>query len=236
MKKILIVGDSLTTGHAGVNYVNIIARANPSDQVLYHGQGGDTLAGISRRLLLLIKRDTPDLVVIEAGTNDLLLPWFRTREAAWKNLAYRLKASGSVPAMDLPSFRAHYTETIEEINRFGPRIIIMTISCLGEDLKSAINQQRKKYNNEIRRIAAMYGLLLADVGKAFDNILQAVPTPSDYLLNDFYSMFLDTLITTLNPGANPLSRQRGLVLTVDGVHLNQRGARIFAETIMEKMK
>ncbi len=235
MNKILVVGDSLTAGHPGIGFADILSKTKSHYQVVVQGRGGDTLLGISQRLPSLLKRHTPDSLIIEAGVNDLILPWFKTRGGAWKKLATRLDSLGSIPSMDITSFQSLYSETVTTAQQHTCAVIMTTIPCLGEDLNSELNQQRQEYNATIRHIAVTHAVCLADVGKAFDSILQAVYPPSTYLLNEYHNLFMDTLLTAIHATTDLLSKRRQLVLTVDGIHLNRRGAQVFAETIQNEL-
>ncbi len=235
MKRVLIAGDSLTAGQLGASFVDILARKNMPYRMIAKGRGGDTLLGIRRRLLSHLTRHVPDIVIIEAGVNDLLLPWFRMRGGSWKKLADRLEASGSIPSTEISSFQSLYSETIATANQCVSFVIVTTITCLGEDLGSVLNQRREQYNEVIRHLSEKYNVHLADVGKVFNGILQIMQAPSDYLLNEYYSLYLDTFLTTTSTVIDFLSRQRRLALTVDGIHLNNRGAQVYAETILEQL-
>lgn len=235
MKRILIVGDSLMAGRPGASFVKALARRGSVERVTAAGRGGATLLEIRRRVLPLIKRHAPDVVILEAGTNDLLLPWLQARGGAWQKLAERLEAAGSVPTTSADAFHSRYSELIESVRPFAP-IIVMTIACVGEDVNSGLNQKRKEYNDAICHLTENEGVHLADVGKVFDDILRARGSAAAYLLNEFSYIYLDTLLTAIDPAADFLSRRRGLALTVDGVHLNRQGARIFAEALQDQLR
>lgn len=98
-------------------------------------------------------------------------------------------------------------------------------------MNSQLNQHRRKYNEAIRLLAQESDVQLVDTGNAFDEILDSIQCPGDYLLDEYFQLYLDTLLTVVPAAIDSLSRCRGLVLTVDGVHLNRQGARLFANTI-----
>ncbi len=82
-KRILFIGDSITEGKIGVGYVDIIQRNFPEFQCQNYGRGGDTLSGIFTRLFKILKAAHQDysIIVIEAGHNDLFLPYVKNK---WK--------------------------------------------------------------------------------------------------------------------------------------------------------
>src|SRR5690554_7732659 len=96
-KKILYIGDSITEGVTGINYINYIESKFPNHQHINQGLGGDTLKGISNRLLSLIKNERYDYIVFEAGHNDILMPYFSKQGLLLKLSANKLKHRGSIP-------------------------------------------------------------------------------------------------------------------------------------------
>ena len=80
-KKILFIGDSITEGKIGIGYVDIIQQYFPEFQCKNYGRGGDTISGIFTRLLKILKTSTEnyDIIVIEAGHNDLFLPYVKKK-------------------------------------------------------------------------------------------------------------------------------------------------------------
>lgn len=73
-KKVLIIGDSITEGILGINYVEMLQNKFREIQFYNMGLGGDTLQGISDRLLKEISINRYDIIIIEAGHNDIILP------------------------------------------------------------------------------------------------------------------------------------------------------------------
>ena len=79
--KILFIGDSITEGQIGIGYVDIIQHYFPEFQCKNYGRGGDTISGIFKRLLKILKTHTEnyDIIVIEAGHNDIFLPYVKKK-------------------------------------------------------------------------------------------------------------------------------------------------------------
>lgn len=227
MGRALVVGDSLTSGRPGVEFTSPLQRACGCRTVA-RGRGGDTLAGVADRLPRLLDRLRPDVVVIEVGVNDLLLPWFVQRGGPWRRMAERLTDRGSTPTPDPEQFGELYRGLLESTRR-SARTIACTLTCLGEDLGSDLNARRSQHSAAIMAAAAATDSPVADLGRAFDTALESVAEPSSYLLDDHSRLFREAMTTAA--GADALSRRRGLRLTVDGVHLNRRGAATVAAAI-----
>lgn len=231
MGRLLLIGNSLTAGHPGVAYSGMMARLGCPHEMVVEGRGGATVTEVRWRLNPLIASCNPDILFLEVGANDILIPLFHRRGGAWKRLARDLQFRGSVPMVTPEAFQQTYEEMLSAIPR-SIRVILATVACLGENPKSEINGTRNRYNAVIRTLGEGHGAGIADVAEAFDAEMRNVPEPSPYFLDRHSSVFIDSLVTAPDAGADYLARRRGLHLTMDGAHLNSLGARIYAETVL----
>ena len=222
-KRILFVGDSITEGKIGIGYVDIIQRNFPEFQCQNYGRGGDTLSGIFTRLFKILKADTEyyDVLVIEAGHNDLFLPYVKSK---WKFTSIR-------KVTPLNKIESVYNNGLEMVGLLSKaKIILTTLSCLGEDFSSQINQKRRFINDKIKEIGSKHEAYLADVSSVFDKILRK--SFSSYNLIDHpLNMVLDYFRSKRTNLVEKICKKRGLVLTIDGGHLNSKGAMIYAKEI-----
>ena len=120
MKKMLFVGDSITEGWLGASYIRMLRKSLKGYQFINRGLGGDTLAGISHRIPILLKRREPDILVIQAGTHDLLLPYLLQRGGTWKVLVDQFVDRGSIYARDKSDFQTRYQNLLEVIRSPRP--------------------------------------------------------------------------------------------------------------------
>jgi len=222
-KKILFIGDSITEGKIGIGYVDIIQRKFPEFLCHNYGRGGDTLSGIFTRLFKILKTDTEyyDIIIIEAGHNDLFLPYVKSK---WKFTSIR-------KVTPLNKIEAFYDNGLEMVGLLSKaKIILTTLSCLGEDFSSQINQKRRFINDKIKEIGSKHEAYLADVSSVFDKILRK--SFSSYNLIDHpLNMVLDYFRSKRTNLVEKICKKRGLVLTIDGGHLNSKGAMIYAKEI-----
>lgn len=232
-RSLLVVGDSLAGGLPHLNFTSHLAVMLPDCSLSVSTRGGDTLMGVGNRLTALLSGRMPDAVILEAGTNDVLLPYLEKRGGAWRKLTRRIAARGSPPATDIATFRTLLTRIVEGLHERPPTLILTTIPCIGEDPNSQLNLTGAQYNLAISEVATELGLCLADAGKAFREILSRLEKPSQYLLDDLASLFTDALRALTPRAAYQLSGRRGLVLTLDGVHPNPLGAEIMARAVAD---
>ena len=77
--------------------------------------------------------------------------------------------------------------------------------------------------------------LLADVAVEFDRVLQD-SVQTDYLMDNLINvLYFDAKKCRKPGGADTLSKKRNLQLTIDGVHLNSAGAKLYKQTIEKKI-
>jgi lysophospholipase L1-like esterase len=231
--KILFIGDSITRGDIGVSYVKMIRTKYANAQIVNAGYNGDTLNIIAKRLFKILKKNPAyDYIVLQAGYNDLLLPVLNAKGGLFRFGYERQIKRGTAPLLSATDFENFYINIIEEILRVSSsKIVLTTIGPINEWQDDPLNRKRLKYNDSIRRVAGYYKCLLADIAVACDNAL--APASSDsYFLNSFWNVvFFDPFACMCPKGADRLSKKRKLSLTIDGIHLNTRGAAIFSDTI-----
>lgn len=235
MPEILIVGDSLAGGMPAANFALALEIMLEDATLVARPLGGDTLAGIARRSLRLLAEHRPETMILVAGANDILLPYLDARGGIWSMLAKRLKGRGVPTAGDIDRFLRDYAELLKRAAGVGVATLLTTVTCLGEDNGSDLNARRRDYNRAIRLLARERGVPLADTGKAFDEVLDKLDAPSGYLMDELSGMVLDPIRCITARGIDKLSGRRGLALTIDGVHLNRLGARLFAQTVYRSL-
>ena len=222
-KRILFIGDSITEGKIGIGYVDIIQHYFPEFRCKNSGRGGDTISGIFTRLLKILKADSDyyNIIIIEAGHNDLFLPYVKRK---WNFTSIR-------KVTPLHKIKDTYDNGLRMVNLYSKaKIIITTLSCLGEDISSPINQKRRLVNDQIKDVGSKHGAYIADVSSSFDKILRK--SISSYNLMDHpLNLFFDYFRSKKIYWVEKISRKRQLVLTIDGGHLNSKGAIIYAREI-----
>ncbi len=231
--KILFIGDSCTQGSVGVSYVKTIAAVHPNWKVENAGVNGEPITSIGKRLTQKLDAGhNYDVIVLQGGANDILLPTFAHR-GYWFNKALEHCIRIGRDLQRSPSqFRKAYHEIMESIRpRSEAKIILTAIGCMNESLGSGLNDQRREYNYVIRAVAREYGCGLADPSIEMDELLAQRQT-RDYFLESFFNTALwDEMVCKLPGGADWLSRMRGLHVTIDGGHLNSTGAEIFRRAV-----
>ncbi len=226
--RVLIVGDSITEGKLGVSYFPALSKRFPALDFSNFGIGGDTLYGIGRRLVKEVAKRTYDLIIIEAGHNDLLIPEMKQMNKLYQGTAYWLEFRGSHPTTDPSAFHALYRDILGDLRDITDvPVYITTLSCLGERLDTELNRKRSLYNLVIEGVAQECHCTLIDVAKLFNEHLED-KDQTDYLFGLYHK---GLGFNNIQPAVDIMSEKRSLHLTVDGVHLNSVGASLYTEAI-----
>jgi len=234
----LFAGDSLTEGTCGESYVERVRRTLvrhgwPDVQAVNEGRGGDTARSLLARLAGPLQEHRPACVVLAIGTNDVWFRWQAEHSLGWWLwLRARQARTGQVPTANLDRFGALYRALIDQSRSLGgAHVVACTISPVGERLSSPLNRQVARLNGVIQHVALERQVPVAGVWQAFVEHLAVMPHLSDHLPHTWWSLAWDMRRLQSLP-ADELARRRGLHLTYDGIHLNSRGADLWAATVL----
>lgn len=223
-KCIACFGDSITQGQPGISYLKYL------DKKVYqnHGVGGDTLTGMIKRVKEYIVQSTCSHFIIEIGTNDILLPYLKNSSSLWEN---RTKDRNKVFIVDMAMFSDEYQKLIELL--YNREISVISIPCLGENINSELNKKVDEYNQAIMKICSKKSIRYIDFNtwqkkniREKENHYFISKNPNDIIW--------DTLMTSYLGQSERVSQKRNLDTTVDGVHLNSKGAKGLAELIIKE--
>ncbi|MDY0134505.1 MAG: SGNH/GDSL hydrolase family protein [Atribacterota bacterium] len=220
-------GDSITAGIPGISYLRYLESKKKH---LNFGVGGDTLLGLSKRIDKFLANSSCDEIIIQIGTNDILLPFLKQRSRAWEKIIYRLNIRGSLPIIDVETFIEKYEILINKILDF--KIKVISIPCIGENIESELNKKVDIYNVAINNLCKKYNIIYIDFNKWQKGIIRQSDIESEYIISEhFIKIIFDTILTTYLGFSKHISKKRKLVVTIDGVHLNKIGAKGLAELI-----
>jgi lysophospholipase L1-like esterase len=234
----LFAGDGLTEGLYGESYVERVAGAlcegwgGLAGQVANAGRSADTVQALLGRIDESLREYRPHWVILAVGANDVWQPWLSRRSLGWWLWRqYRRLSRGQRPTTDLDQFAAIYRALLDKVQQAGAEVLACTVSPLGEQLASPPNHQLARVNGVIKQVAAERHVPLADVWQAFVDELAVRPSRARYVRGEWLSVWLDRWrLRTKSP--DELSRRRSLHLTFDGIHLNGRGADLWANVIL----
>jgi lysophospholipase L1-like esterase len=222
----------------GESYLERVAKALYSGrfglkgEALNAGRGGDTVTSLQRRIRPTLERYLPQWVILAIGSNDVWFQWLSTHSLGWWLwLQYHGLRFGQTPTSDLDEFASVYRDLIDQTRQTGARVLVCTVSPLGERLSTPVNHQVARVNGVIKRVAADSSVPVADVWQAFVEELSRLPSHSGYLPAEWLFLWAGRKHAQ-ETRPDELAQRRRLHLTCDGIHLNSRGATLWAETVM----
>ena len=234
----LFAGNSLTEGMYGESYVERMAEAlyrgyaGFSGQAINIGRPAETVQSLLDRIDAPLHRYQPQWVILAVGGNDVWQPWLGSRSLGWWLwLQYKRAAQRQKPTTDLDQFGAAYRALIDRAQQAGARVLACTASPLGEQLNWPPNRRLARLNGIIKQVAADQHVPVADVWQAFVEELAVLPKPSRYAPGEWLLAWIDRGRMRIS-SPDQIAARRHLYLTFDGIHLNSRGADLWAKTIL----
>lgn len=229
-----LFGDSLSSGNIGMPLPWGIEQIF-GIKMTAHAVDGDTMRGVTARALRYVKKHPSDALILECGSNDLLLPHFlHSGDAERKQFAGQLIHSSRNPAEDIDEFVEKYTSALRELAFIVNDIALTSIPILGEQLDTPIQQKRREFNHRLELTARQLGLQYIDISKPLEELVRSGDSQSDYFFESTDNFSRDArYVAGDRKQADKLSAQRGLYATIDGVHLNARGAEAAASAFEE---
>ncbi len=235
-------GDSLTAGRLGISYTRFLQELPNS---FFRGVDGDTVAGVLYRARSTLRSKPPErlqALIIEGGSNDLLLPAVAESGLAWAAAAAALIKPGREPVGDPGQFIRALAQGIETLLQMEPlqtagskAVAVMTLPLLGENLSSPLNKEKRKLSAAVRDLCRSMGLTCIDIEPVLEDAASGssfFPTDEDPDIFTRDAVF----IAGSELRARELSERRGLAVTTDGLHLNAAGAALTAACITSALR
>jgi len=224
-------GDSITAGRPGVSYLRYL-KGNKDYRNF--GLGGDTLLGLSKRIGCFLMKSSCKEFIIEIGANDILLPFLSKYSKAWAKTVKRILARGSIPLSEVEIFTEEYEKLLYKLS--DKQIKVISIPCIGENIENNLNVKVDEYNDSIRNLCAKHEVPFIEFNKWQKEVIKTNNLKTDFFISkNPFDIMIDSLITTYLGLSKQVSKRRNLVVTVDGVHLNENGANGLASLIMESL-
>lgn len=238
-KKLICVGDSITHGTMSANYVSLLEKhpALKNYTIINAGINGHLVINVLRRLNEIIECD-PDIIFLCIGTNDAIATYGESQTQHYLN-DKNLKLS-TTPTEEL--FRDNYETLIERLKaNTSAEIIISSLFVLGETIDHSATSHLEKFSNKIKNLSTKHGLKYIDFHRMFTDILidsQSRQKPlfqNNHGDNDRRIKLAVLRHFLLKTSWDHISKSKGLDLTTDLIHLNDRSARLIADEIVKNI-
>ena len=228
-RSIAFWGDSLTEGFPGASYFEILKKRLPGCKLFNYGKGGDTVVSLYHRLKSLQLNKPVDIAFLWVGVNDVFVnispsypiiktinkqPWSREHE----------------------EFEHYYRLTLELLYQAATRVITVPPLFMGEDINNQWNKEIEALSRIIEKVSASYeNVAYLDLRTIiFPKLVDQ--NISEYLPESATRVALDVILLKQTEQIDKKSSERGLLFTLDGVHLNSRGAETVADIFLEMIQ
>lgn len=213
--KIALIGDSLTEGRPGVSFFNILKEKFPNITFDNLGKPGESVKSLYTRLLKTKLDIDYDISFLWIGVNDVY--------------SKLLSVQAQPVAKDHNEFKDYYEKILDLVLVSSKKVVAVTPALVGENTNNAPNHEIKELNVLIQSITRnQENVSFLDIQSVFFSDLAKVNS-SDYISTKVMRVMVDVFFYKKPSRIDRLSKERGLHLTLDGIHLNSTGAQIVAE-------
>jgi lysophospholipase L1-like esterase len=214
--KIAFLGDSLTEGTIAASYFKILEKKISKHNLLNYGRNGDPVLSLYKRVKKIDFKDI-DIVFIWIGTNDVLVKI--------SPISPIIKTIFNQPWTKNHEEFVYYYSKILELLKNVKKVFTVSLLFLGEDPTNEWNKELDILSKKIKEISKKFSnVKFINLKEDFKKIKKS----SDYLPTKSSRLIFDCLFIRDENSLDKLSKKRNLKYTVDGVHLNNIGAKIVA--------
>jgi lysophospholipase L1-like esterase len=222
--KIVFIGDSLTQGTYGANYVNKVAAALRGHHFINEGVNGDTSLNLYRRVNAHVIDHQPQGVFIMIGVNDAI-SYSEPGTRLYFRFIKRIRGGRMTPI----TFRENLRATLTRL-QFAQ--IRTWVALPPVEYRPAVVDALRQVNAAAAEVCEELRIPALD--------LMAILTPEEIPNRPPMSTFSDLprkllgrlpLHSKANEGANA-----GFTYTFDGIHLTEDGAQRMADAIVSFLR
>lgn len=213
--KVGLIGDSLTEGRPGVSFYNLLKLQYPHISFDNLGNPSETIKSLFTRLEKTPLQSSYDLLFLWVGVNDVY--------------SKLLKVQAQPVTKDHIEFEEYCLKVLEKAHTASKNVVLVSPALVGEDLQNHSNNEVKELTSVMESIALKSGnVYFVNMQNLFKEHLEHLDC-SSFINTSVMRVLLDVLFYKNPLRIDKLSQKRGLHVTMDGVHLNSKGADIVAQ-------
>jgi lysophospholipase L1-like esterase len=230
-KILVLIGDSITQGRVGVNYVDMLSKQLPTAdyELINAGINSELTWNVVERLDEIIACE-PDYVTILIGTNDA------NANLSPKNLKMYTKRM-KLPELPSPDwYRDMFSYLVNQLKEnTDAQIALLSLPTIGESPQTAEFIQSVEYSKTIKTIANQANVAYLPLNEVMVSYLKEHPTVPKYPYKKSNIMMVKALIQhyLFKMDWNRIASNNGFCLHIDYLHLNNVGGKMIAEQIKD---
>jgi lysophospholipase L1-like esterase len=218
----VFLGDSLTHGGYGGNWVDIVADSMPHLPVINAGVGGDTVVNLLARVDSVLEKYLPTAMFVMVGGNDAVSYTMPDTRLYYKNTK-NIKPDGIVtPELFATSYRDLLTHLqLQHIETF--------VGLPPTEYNAKLIEARKQYNALTWETARALNIATLDLATPF---IPSAPIERE----DVSLKFIQQIGQRASSGWNDYENERvrmGYSYTFDGMHLTPDSAEKMAGLVVK---
>jgi len=218
--RIVFLGDSLTWGGYGGNFVAEVKKQMPQHEIINAGVGGDTVVNLMRRLHDVLNDYEPDAMFVMVGGNDA------TSYSMPDTRGYYRKSKGLEDGMVTPAeFESTYRELLVQVQL---NFVQAFVGVAPTEYNRELIEARRQYNQLAKHVAESLNLPVLDLAAIFNPQDPVERQPVDL-------SFISEIGARVRHGWDDYEAERqkwGYNYTFDGMHLTPQAATEFANHIV----
>lgn len=217
--KIVFLGDSLTWGGYGGNFVEEARRLLPEHTLINAGEGGNTVINLLRRVDRDVLSHQPDAVFIMVGGNDAI-SYSQPKTRSYYRQAQDIEDGFVSPEQ----FEAGYRDLLTALHLAH---VVTWVGLEPSEYNSTVTATLRDYNERLREIARSFNVPVLDLMGELTppNIPERPPLDIGFIL---------TIGRREQTGWNAFEqaqREGGYSFSFDGLHLTPAAAAHIAARI-----
>lgn len=220
--KIAFLGDSLTWGGYGGNYLDALAKRLPEHTLINAGEGGNTVVNLLRRWERDILPHEPDAVFVMVGGNDAV-SYYNPATRSYYAKVHKIDDGVVSPE----TFESTYRELLTQLRLAH---LITWVGLEPTEYSSEAVTAMREYNQRAAAAARAFNIPVIDLLEALiqpEALRSRPPITMDFIL---------TIGQREKRGWNDYETVRlrdGYTYTFDGMHLTPAGADRVADRLAE---
>jgi lysophospholipase L1-like esterase len=221
----MFLGDSLTWGGYGGNFVDTVAELLPDYEIINAGVAGDTAVNIQRRVEQEIEQHQPDIAFVMVGGNDSVTYSMPKTRSYYKQAKDLLPDGIVTPEQHAQAMRDIITALLRER-------ILTAVGIAPTEYSRELLDVRKQFSQAAKDVAEDLDVPLLDLYPQFapENPIERDPVDMSFILQIGKRSGSDW-------DDYETERQKwGYTHTFDGMHLMPDAAKQMGEVITDFLK
>ncbi len=221
---LVFLGDSLTNGSYGGDWVALVREALPQHTIINAGVGGDTIVNLLARLDAVLEQHTPDAIFVMVGGNDAVSYTMPDTRGYYRSAK---KIPDGIVTPEL--FRSAYRELLTALLL---RHVQPFVGLAPTEYNQTLIEAKRHYNQIAREEATALNIPVCDLETGF---IPAQPVERGPVT----LAFIQEIGQRQASGWRDFAAARdawGYTYTFDGMHLMPEAAPLLAERVIAFLK